>query len=121
MLLINLFFNDSVEIKNAIGTLTHKLKLNSSENTLVSETNGAPFQEEKVEVKDVYFYYSLADKLTKTGGKVLAGAGSSVLLVATVINLPLAVYLMKLFQYTSFLSLINIEWPKNVKSFIEVF
>ena len=38
-----------------------------------------------------------------------------------ILNLPLAVYLMKLFQFTSFLVLINIELPSNVENFIEKF
>ena len=41
--------------------------------------------------------------------------------MATILNLPFAVYLMKLFQFTSYLTLINLKYPKNVTDFFEYF
>ena len=113
-LIINLSFNEGREIKDSVGIFKQKLKLNSSENSIVSESGETPYQGEKIEVDGIYFYYSEIESLAKAGGQILAGTASTVIVVATLINLPLAVYLMKLFQYTSFLTLINIEWPKNV-------
>lgn len=47
--------------------------------------------------------------------------GNSIILGAMVINIPMAVYMMKLFQFTSFLSLINITFPKNLEDFFSIF
>jgi hypothetical protein len=51
----------------------------------------------------------------------ISASGNTVILVATVLNLPFAVYLMKLFQFTSYLTLINLNFPKNVQEFFSYF
>lgn len=38
-----------------------------------------------------------------------------------IINLPLAVYLMKLIQTISYLNLINVTMPSNLNNFLEIF
>lgn len=67
MLLINLKFNDSAEINSAKGVLKHELQLNSSDNSIVS-TNSTPFLGEEIQINDVYYFNSAADKATKTAG-----------------------------------------------------
>jgi hypothetical protein len=64
---LNLKFEEDAEINSGKAVLKHTLKLNSSENSITS-TEDVPFMSEEIEVKNVYYYNSVADKVTKTAG-----------------------------------------------------
>jgi hypothetical protein len=51
----------------------------------------------------------------------LVAVGNAVVIAAMVINIPLAVYLIKILQFTSYLTFINIIFPKNLSDFLEYF
>jgi hypothetical protein len=57
----------------------------------------------------------------KASAVVASSASNSLVVLAMAINLPIAVYLMKLIQFTSYLNLINIPFPQNLEDFLEVF
>lgn len=54
-------------------------------------------------------------------GTGAATAGQAIFAAAMIVNLPLAVYVMKLLQTISYLNLINVKMPKNLQNFLVPF
>jgi hypothetical protein len=73
------------------------------------------YKEESIEyeIADTPIGEPLATTL-KASAVVASSASNSLVIMAMAINLPIAVYLMKLIQFTSYLNLINIPYPQNL-------
>lgn len=54
-------------------------------------------------------------------GTVISSTGNIIVSTMLLVNMPMAVYMMKIFQITSFYSLINIDYPRNFSAFISFF
>lgn len=72
------------------------------------------FTGDEIEINRINHFFENSEKTVKAVAKVGVASTQVVFSVAMIINLPLAVYLMKLFQTISYLNLINIPIPSNL-------
>ena len=97
---------------------------NYCQTPLFVSNEGYGFGEAELVVELKYFGEDNGPPLSAALGiaaSSISATGNLIVLGAMAINIPVAVYLMKLFQFTSFLGLINLKFPQNLEDFFGKF